>query len=92
MKVERFSIQSCCGRTAMIFKTDQPLTKELLESLVSFGFKEAEHLTKAGILYADNSDFIVSGPIGSNRLQVKCKIANCEQKLNDFEALLLQLE
>ena len=88
MKVEKFAIQSCCGRASIIFKTDQPLTKEHLAGLVKAGFNEHSHFTKAGILYADNSDFIVTGLIGSDRLQVKCKAAECDQKLNDLEALL----
>jgi hypothetical protein len=91
MKVERFTVQACCGRTSIIFKTDQPISKIHLEGLVSRGFNEHGHFTQAGILYADNSDFIVTGPIGSDRLQVKCKTADCEKRLNDLEALLLQL-
>lgn len=92
MKIERFSIQACCGKMSTIFKTDQPLTLGHLASLVKLGFNEQQHFTKAGILYADNPDFIVTGPIGSDRLQVKCKFSDCNQKLNELEALLLQLE
>lgn len=91
MKVERFTVQACCGRTSLIFKTDQPLTKEHLSALVNQGFIEAAHFTKAGILYVDNSDLTVTGPFGSDRLTVKCKIADCTQKINDFEVLLQQL-
>lgn len=91
MKIEKFSIKTCCGKNAIIFKINKPLTKEFLASLISVGFKETEHFTKAGILYADNSDFIITGPFGSNRLQVKCKKSECSEKINDFEALLLQL-
>lgn len=75
----------------MIFKTDQPLTKEHLSSLISLGFTESPQFTKAGILYVDNSDFIVTGPFGSDRMQVKCKHAECDNKLNNFEVLLQQL-
>lgn len=91
MKVERFTVQACCGKTSLIFRTDQPLSKIHLESLVKLGFQEAEHFTKAGILYVDNSDLIITGPFGSDRLQVKCKKLDCQQKINDFETLLLQL-
>ncbi len=91
MKVERHSIQSCCGRKAIIFKIDQPIDKKLCQSLVSNGFKESENYTKAGILYVDNLDFIVIGPFGSDRLQVKCKSSDCEKKVNDFEELLIKL-
>lgn len=91
MKVERYNIQSCCGNVALIFKTDQPLTKAHLDALVKLGFKESPHFTQAGILYVDNSDFTITGPIGSDRLTVKCKHKECAQKINDLEVLLQQL-
>lgn len=94
MKLERFTVQACCGGTAIMFKTSEPITKEVLTALVGCGFRESVHFTKAGILYADNLDFIVSGPFGSTKLQVKCRKKDkqeCEKKLSDFEALLLTL-
>lgn len=91
MKVERISVQTCCGKMGMFFKTDQGLTTDFIAKLVELGFKESTHFTKAGIIYVDNVDLIVTGPIGSDRLQVKCKKADCAEKLNDFETLLLNL-
>lgn len=92
MKVERFTVQACCGKSSVIFKTDTPLSKAHLDGLVLHGFTEHAHFTQAGIIYVDNLDFILTGPIGSNRLQVKCKLADCSQKLNDLEVLLQQLD
>lgn len=93
MLITRYNIQSCCGRMGIIFKTDQPLTKNHLDSLVKLGFRESPHFTKAGILYVDNMDFILNGPLGSDRLTVKCKQNNaeCTKKLNDLEVLLKQV-
>ena len=91
MKVDRFTVQSCCGKTSLILKTDRPIDKKLLEFLVSKGFIEFGHFTQVGILYADSSELIVTGPIGSNRLQVKCKKTDCALILNDFEVLLQQM-
>ncbi len=88
MKTERFSVQACCGKTAVILKTDTPLSIEHLKALVDLGFTESKHFTQAGLIYADNSDFILSGPLGSDRLQVKCKKAGCEDKIPDLEAQL----
>lgn len=88
MKIEKFSTQSCCGAKSIIFKIDRSIDKGLLDSFVKFGFKELKHFTEVGILYVDNSEFIVTGPLGSNRLQVKCKKKDCDQKLNGFEDLL----
>ncbi len=93
MKVEKFNIQACCGRTAIIFKTDQPLTKEHITKFVAAGYNESTHFTQAGILYVDNPDFILTGPLGSDRLTVKCRLkhADCIQKINDLEGLLQQM-
>jgi hypothetical protein len=91
MKIERHSIQACCGRKTIIFKIDKPIDKLFCESLNKLGFKESEHFTKAGILYVDNLDFIITGPFGSDKLQIKCKKQDCEKKLNDFENLLHQI-
>jgi membrane carboxypeptidase/penicillin-binding protein PbpC len=89
--VERLTVPACCGKPQVIFRTSEPIAQSLLEALVSNGFTDAPNFLQAGILYADNSDLIVTGPIGSNRLQAKCKKADCEQIFNDFEALLLKL-
>lgn len=92
MKIERFSIQACCGRTSIIFKTDRPLNTLHISEFCKLGYTEHKHFTQAGILYVDNLDFILTGPLGSDRLQVKCKTANCEPKVNDLEKILLKLE
>jgi|TARA_R110000868_G_scaffold99024_3_gene272628 hypothetical protein len=92
LKIEKFNIQACCGGTAIIYKVSPAISKEFQSQLINLGFVESAHFTKAGILYVDNLDFIVSGPFGTNKLQVKCKKKNCEQALNNFEALLLTLE
>jgi hypothetical protein len=91
MKTERFSVQACCGKTSVILKTDTPLTIEHLRRLVEFGYTESKHFTQAGLIYADNSDFILSGPLGSDRLQIKCKKPGCEDKIPDLEALLTKI-
>lgn len=92
MKVERFLINGCCGRKMIVFKVDRPIDASLLEVLKSNGFKEAPQFLKAGMIYADNLDLIVSGPLGSDKLNVKCKKGDCDQSLNDFEGLLTKTE
>jgi hypothetical protein len=92
MDIEKFSIQSCCGKKSTIYKIDRPIDNNLLVELVGLGFTELKHFTAAGILYVDNSSFIITGPIGSNRLQVKCKRSNCDQILEDFEVQLKKIK
>ena len=92
MKIERFTVQACCGRTSIMFKIDRPLSLEFIKIIVSKGFTEDSKFTKAGIVYVDNSDFILTGALGSDKLQAKCKHKDCDQKLNELEGLLLQME
>jgi len=91
VKVERFVVPACCGRKQIVFKIDRPVQQDLIDLLKSNGFTEAEQYTKVGMLYADNPDLIVSGPMGADRVNVKCKQDNCDKILNDFEALLLKM-
>lgn len=91
MKITRFVVNACCGKKQIVFKIDRPVSKALLEHLKSNGFKELPHFTQAGMLYADNLDLIITGPFGSDRVNAKCKKENCDQILNDFEALLLRM-
>jgi hypothetical protein len=93
MKVERFVIQACCGRTSIVFKLDRPITTELLDKLVKCGFTESPQFTKAGMLYVEDMSIILTGALGSDKLQAKCKLEkDCDQKLNKLEDLLLQME
>lgn len=92
MQVERILVQACCGRTASVFKINRPITTELITTLVAQGFREAPNFTKAGILYVDNLDFILTGALGQDKLHVKCKHSDCDGKLNELEGLLLQME
>lgn len=89
MQVERQTVQACCGRKNTIFKLDRPIDTALLQVLTNNGFTEWPHFTKAGMLYAVNLDLTVSGPFGANKLSVRCIKADCDQIINDFEALLI---
>lgn len=92
MKTERFNTLDCCGRTNVIFKLDRPIDLKLLDFLVSKGFTEAPNFTKVGMLYADNLEFTLTGAIGGDKLQAKCKPKDCAQKLDELEELFFQME
>ncbi len=91
MNFEKISMQTCCGSPANIYKIDRPITQDLLNKFISLGFVESPHFTKVGIMYIDNPDFILTGPIGADRLQVKCKSPNCLEKVNILEEKLQQI-
>lgn len=94
MKIEKLIIPTCaaCATPTIMFKLDRPLDMKVLDFLVSKGFVEDVKFTKVGLLYVDNSDFILTGALGANKLQAKCKLKDCAQKLNELEGLLLQME
>jgi hypothetical protein len=85
MQIDRFTTKTCCGGKSIIFKIDCSVSKSMIEAFVKLGFKELEHFTKVGIMYVENPDFILTGPIGSNKLQVKCRKKDCDQNLNVLE-------
>ncbi len=91
MQIQKFTVQACCGKTSITYKIDRSVNLELLQSLVKIGFIENQHFTKVGILYCENINFIITTPLGSDRLQIKCKKKDCVEKLNDLEYLLQQL-
>lgn len=91
MKFEKHIIKKCCGKKSTLFKIDRPLTKEIMNYFISLGYKESPSLLKSGVLYIHNLDFIITGPIGSDRLEVKCKVQDCTEKLKELEDILLNM-
>lgn len=92
MKIERLTVKSCCGKTAVAFKLDSPISKDILPLLIGKGFIEGKHFTAAGMLYVENAALIASGNFGSNILHIKCKVNDCIKFINDFEELLTAVE
>lgn len=92
MKIERYTVKACCGKTSLILKMDCPLDIKIISFLISNGFTELPHFTKIGIVYMTSPELIVTGPIGKNQLQVKCKPKDCANILNEFEILLATME
>jgi hypothetical protein len=94
MRVSKFIISACCGRSSTVFKTSRPIAVSDIAELVRLGFMESKNFTAAGLLYVDSSELTVSGPIGSDRLQVRCKKTKsdeCAKAISDFEKVLTQL-
>jgi hypothetical protein len=89
MKIKVFESKTCCGR-AVQFKLDCPSSYNLIQALVEHGFEELKHFTNVGILYVQNKSVIISGALGTDRLQIKCRIANCN--LSEIEKLFRDIE
>lgn len=88
MKITKFTVKACCGKQNSIFMLDGILSKELMNELINLSFKEQEHFTKAGIMYLESEFLILTGPIGSNRLQIKCRKTDCLDAMNQLENFL----
>lgn len=91
MKLERYIIQGCCKKIQIVFKLDRPIDKSLIELFKANGFNELVHFTQAGLMYVENIDGIISGPIGADKLNVKCRKDNCDTFLNNIEQLLIAI-
>lgn len=91
MEIKRFTTPSCCGKTALIFKLGQMIDKSLCDALIPLNFTIRDDFYKAGILYMTSDDLIITGPFGSNKLQVKCKKSDCSRHIDSFETLLTTL-
>lgn len=93
MKYEKFVIDGCtaCGKSSTSFKIDTTVSKDFLALLVQHGFKELPQFTSMGILYVENSNLIVTGGLGTDKLQIKCKISDCTIPIAAFEAYLDKL-
>jgi len=91
VKVEKSTIKGCCGKNSIIFKIDKPITRTLLDSLVKIGFHEHTQFSKVGMMYIDNVDFIITGQMGSDKMQIKCKYIDCDHRISNLENTLLSL-
>lgn len=78
MKVEKLLFKSCCGGISTVLKINKSISLKLLEYFKINNFKENPSFTKSGILYIENEDVILTGAIGSNQIQIKCRNKNCE--------------
>jgi len=77
--------KSCCGKEVITLFLDTTLLKEHIASFVALNFTEKKHFTEAGIFYVDNEQLIITGPFGSNRLEVKCRTSLCREKIIELE-------
>jgi hypothetical protein len=88
---QKFNTKTCCGKILVTWKLGFQVTKELINYL-SNSFKEHNHFTKSGMLYMDNQSLVISGQLGSNSIQIRCKSKNCEQAMNDLESKISSYE
>jgi hypothetical protein len=94
MEIKRFTGPpdcKACALPSVVFNLDGTLSKELLAFLVSNGFQEAQHFTRAGIFYIENSGLVATGMMGNATLTAKCKTNDCQAYIDALEGLLKQI-
>jgi hypothetical protein len=90
METKRITINSeCkCGNSQIILQTGGPLLKNHIVKFTNSNYKQNESYIKSGILYLENDDLIMMGPLGSNRMQIKCKRKDCDKSISQIESII----
>lgn len=91
MNFKNNSVKSCCGSSSNVYKLEKILHKDFLKLFVMHGFTERKHFTDVNILYIESPQLIVTGAFGSDNLQLKCKIKECQKYIEEFDNILLNL-
>lgn len=86
--IKKYQTKACCGKTSVTFKLLNPIDLSLIDFLCKNGFVEAKHFTKSGIIYISDSLFTLTGPIGSDKLTIKCKKKSCDEEIDNLMSLL----
>lgn len=92
MIVKKTKQKSCCGKSQIKLEFDFALDKEHLKYFLNSNFIESKAYTSVGILYLEDDNLVIMGPFGSNRLQVKCKNANCDASVSIVETILQNIK
>jgi hypothetical protein len=92
MEFSKTEIKSCCGGSSTVLTLSGPITDNVVSQLILFGFDIKDIFIKAGIVYAEGHNVILTGPIGSNRFNIKfLSEKDVEQKLNELEAIIKKI-
>jgi len=68
------------------------MENEYLDYFVKNHYTMVKSYINIGIFYVEDANLIALGPFGGNKLQIKCKNANCDESLIKFEELLRNLK
>ena len=79
---------SQCAKPQTTLQADFSFEIKHLQELLKNGFLENVSYTKLGIIYVEDDNLIGIGPIGGNRLQIKCKNENCNSSIDKIEEIL----
>jgi glutaredoxin len=82
---------SKCNKGQTLLELGVSLDKKHLSFFLNTKFLENKTYTNLGLFYIESLDLTAIGPFGSNRLNIKCKTANCENNIIELEDILKQI-
>lgn len=81
----------CCTKKEIFLDLNFSLNIKHLTYFKSLGLKEKPSYTTNGLFYVGQDDFIAIGPIGGNRLRIKCRNPKCLASLEKFELIIQEM-
>lgn len=82
---------SKCNKGQILLELNVPLDKTHIKFFAGSPFLENKSYTNLGLFYMESLDLVAIGPFGSNRLNIKCKTANCNNNIIELEDILKQI-
>lgn len=82
---------SKCNKGQLLLELSVPLDKTHIKFFAGSSFLENKTYTNLGLFYMESIDLTAIGPFGSNRLNIKCKTANCDDNIIQLEEILKQI-
>ncbi len=80
-----------CSKKETFLELNFPLDFKHLPYFISLGYKEKKAYGNSGLFFIEDSTLIAIGPVGSNRLQIKCKKPQCLDSLDRLESLIKEM-
>jgi len=77
-----------CAKEQVLLEINKPFDKAHLQFFIGTGFSENKTYGNLGLLYIETINLVAIGPFGSNRLNIKCKTANCQNDIIKLEDIL----
>lgn len=87
-EIKKVETKACCGKSQVILQFDFPLEAEHIQHFSKYDFNSSKSYESRGILYLEDKNLVVMGPIGSNRLTIKCKNKQCNESITIVEEIL----
>jgi len=90
--IKKTEIPACCGKSQIILQFDFSLELDHSKLFLEHKFLSSKSYADRGILYLEDPNLVIMGPIGSNRFTVKCKNTLCNNSILIVEEILTKIK